>query len=144
MSEELYEQILRKCRIDYIKNEANFKDVARSLSWRLRELLKHFLGSNSLPNTGQDWDDDLAGMFLNALMLKAKITVLSGRYDFRAPALDDLFNGKTMEVEERAATREGWTVLIAFFPALVRILEPPSGMEDGKEVTIVPATVLLQ
>lgn len=98
---------------------------------------------NNLPSTGQERDDGLAEIFLSSIKLKAQVTLLSGRYHFRSAGIRDAFDPKMMTSEEGAEMNHDWTVLIALFPALVRLLEPPSGMEDGKEVTIFPATVLL-
>lgn len=147
MSEELHEQFLRKSRSFYVNDEDNFKHLASELSLRLRETLKSLSHSSRLQPVGEDttvWLESLKRVFLGSLKLKAQTALRSGKHKFHSPGTDDAFDAKMMTSEEGADKRGNRKVQIALFPALVQIIEPQATTDDAQEVTIFPATVVLQ
>ncbi len=146
MSDKLHEQILRKSRSLFIKNDANFEEQACSLSHYLLDTLKPFLVYNQLVPTGETsvWIDHMKRVFVSSLKLKAQTVLRSGRHKFRCPATDDAFNRKEMTTDGGTDMEGNWVVLVTVFPALVQITEPLTSMDDAKEAIIFPARVVLQ
>lgn len=83
-------------------------------------------------------------MFLSSLKLKAQVVLRSGTHYFRSQAIDDLFDPRAMATEESAPMEPTRIVQIGLFPAWVQMIEPQTMIDDAKEVTIFPATVVLQ
>ncbi|KAI4226861.1 MAG: hypothetical protein L6R36_002848 [Xanthoria steineri] len=147
ISPQLRDQLERKSRYRYVKDDLNVDTHAGELASRMSLALEPFDPNRSLWRIAgaiDTWFRHLTGVFKAAIRLKLYTCLQPDAFAFHWPQAEEVFDLKWMQSESDELTASANPVYVTLFPALFRMDEGMASDFSTNEPPVFLAVVLQQ